>query len=51
LAFVDNLKVDIPGEDNKQTFDFITQSLKRRLIPKSDRRFINRIEQLIEALV
>jgi hypothetical protein len=51
LAFADNLKQDIPGDDNKQTFDFITQSLKRRFIPVSDRRFINRIEQLIAALV
>ncbi|MCG2787548.1 MAG: hypothetical protein L6461_20870 [Anaerolineae bacterium] len=51
LAFVENLKHDLSTPEHRETFDFIVQALKRRSIPKNDRQFVNKIENLIEQLI
>jgi len=51
LAFVENLKNDIHDPVHRETFEFIIQSLKRRGIPKGDRKFLNSIDNLIESLL
>ncbi|MCP4142297.1 MAG: hypothetical protein GY755_18835 [Chloroflexi bacterium] len=51
IALVANLKDDITDTEQRETFDLLVQSLKRRTIPKNDRMFLNNIEDIINALL
>lgn len=51
LAFIENLKGDLSQAEHRETLEFIIRALKRRSIPKMDRKFVNNIESLIEALM